>query len=101
MAKALPDGGKVTTLELEELHAKVSRQNVENAGLASKVEVIVGPAAETIEKLGPDGSYDLAFIDADKENNVKYFTEAKRLIRSGGVIVSLNKDISPSWDSVC
>ncbi len=67
---------------------KVAQENIALAGLSSKVKIIQGPAAETIEKLAPNPHYDLAFIDADKQNNLKYFTEAKRLVRSGGVIVS-------------
>lgn len=67
---------------------KVAQENIALAGLSSRVKIIQGPAAETLEKLAPNPPYDLAFIDADKPNNLKYFTEAKRLVRSGGVIVS-------------
>ncbi|KAJ2922919.1 hypothetical protein H1R20_g14183, partial [Candolleomyces eurysporus] len=87
LARALPDSGSLTTLELEEAHAKIARENLANAGLADKVDVIVGPAADTIKTLEPNPPYDLAFIDADKEGNLAYFTESKRLLRKGGVII--------------
>ena len=51
------------------------------------MEIIVGPAAETLAKFGGDGTYDFAFIDADKAGNPIYYKEARRLTRKGGVIV--------------
>jgi Predicted O-methyltransferase len=68
-------------------HRKVARENIENAGLSSKIQVIVGPAIDTLKTLHPEHPFDLVFIDADKPSNVNYFTEAKRLVRKGGVIV--------------
>lgn len=50
-------------------------------------QVIVGPAADSLAQLHPTVPFDLIFIDADKEGNLTYFTEAKRLVRKGGVIV--------------
>lgn len=76
--------GRILTINLQ-----VAKENFATAGVADKVTVIVGPAAETIKKLEPNPPFDFAFIDADKEGNLTYFTEAKRLVRSGGVIVSL------------
>ncbi|KAI5120139.1 hypothetical protein M0805_001907 [Coniferiporia weirii] len=88
LARALPDDGKLITLELSEKHAKVARENVEKAGLSSKVEVKVGPAADTIKTLGTDDElFDLVFIDADKPGNLNYYLEAKRLTRKGAVIL--------------
>ncbi|KAF6759599.1 O-methyltransferase-domain-containing protein [Ephemerocybe angulata] len=87
LARAIPEGGLVTTLELDPHHAKVATENISNAGVADKVDLIVGPAAESIKKLGPNSSYDFAFIDADKEGNLLYFQEAKRLVKSGGTII--------------
>jgi len=87
MAKALPADGKIVTFELEEKHAKVAQSNFEVAGLADKIQVIVGPASENMPKLTEDGTFDLAFIDADKKGNTDYFKNAKRLVRSGGVII--------------
>ncbi|KAF9011791.1 O-methyltransferase [Cyathus striatus] len=67
---------------------QVARQNLEHAGVANKVTVIVGPAAETLATLRPEQPYDLVFIDADKASSLIYFNEGKRLLRKGGVIVS-------------
>ena len=58
-----------------------------NAGLASKVKILVGCATDTLRTLDADASFDLAFIDADKQSNVEYFLQAKRLVRSGGLII--------------
>ncbi|KAH7911889.1 O-methyltransferase [Hygrophoropsis aurantiaca] len=87
LAQALPDDGRLVTLELSQRNAEVAQANINHAGLASKVELIVGNAAETIINLHPEQLFDLAFIDADKQNNKLYFTEAKRLVRKGGVII--------------
>ncbi|KAK0239412.1 O-methyltransferase family 3 protein [Armillaria nabsnona] len=86
LARALPDDGKVVTLELSEHHAKVATENITKAGLASKVDIIVGPALDSLEKIDPEPKFDFAFIDADKTNMLKYFTESKRLLRKGGAI---------------
>jgi len=68
----------------------VATENIERAGLSNKVNVIVGPAADSLKTLQPNPPFDFAFIDADKPNNLTYFTEAKRLVKSGGIIVSLD-----------
>ncbi|KAJ3537384.1 hypothetical protein NM688_g6698 [Phlebia brevispora] len=87
LARALPADGHITTAELQQKHADVARANFQYAGLASKIDVIVGPAAETLPKLKPDQPFDLVFIDADKPSNLTYYIQAKRLIRKGGVII--------------
>ncbi|KAJ7452219.1 O-methyltransferase [Mycena latifolia] len=89
MARALPEGGQVIALELEELHAQAIEENVKNAGLSSKVKVIVGPAHASMQAMeaDPNAPFDLVFIDADKPSNTKYFIEAKRLLRKGGIII--------------
>ncbi|KAJ7921370.1 O-methyltransferase [Mycena leptocephala] len=87
MARALPEDGEVVTLELEPLHAQVLEENVKNAGLSSKVKVIVGPAHASMQEMHPETPFDLVFIDADKQNNTNYFIEAKRLVRSRGIII--------------
>ncbi|GAB1517591.1 hypothetical protein RhiTH_000640 [Rhizoctonia solani] len=83
MARALPEDGKLVTLEIDPHTAEVARKNIELAGLSGRVEVKVGPAAEVLPSLGPDHSFDFAFIDADKINNALYFKEAQRLVRLG------------------
>ena len=85
LARALPPGGRLTTLEISAKHAEMARQNLERAGVADIVDVRVGPALETLPQL--DGPFDFAFIDADKVNTAEYFAWAVRLSRPGGVIV--------------
>ncbi|EIM83286.1 O-methyltransferase family 3 protein [Stereum hirsutum FP-91666 SS1] len=89
-ARALPEDGKVVTCELEPKHAEVARQNLITTGVSSKVDIVLGPAVETLANMPtpPESElFDLAFIDADKENNLNYFLQAKRLVRKGGVII--------------
>jgi predicted O-methyltransferase YrrM len=85
LARALPDGGRLVTLEIDPAHARVARQNLERAGLSDRVDVRVGPALDTLPQLS--GPFDFVFVDADKPNNPGYFTWALRLSRPGTVIV--------------
>ena len=90
LGRALPPGGKLYTLEVSPHHARVAGANIAAAGLADKVEIIVGPALDTLPALAADpgpASFDLTFIDADKPNNQAYFSWALRLTRPGGAIV--------------
>jgi predicted O-methyltransferase YrrM len=89
LARALPKGGRVITLEVNPKHADVARANVNRAGLASTVEIRLGAALETLPKLAGDklGSFELIFIDADKANIPEYFTWSLKLSRPGGLIV--------------
>lgn len=89
LARALPEDGELVTLELQPKHAEVAQGDIAHAGLASRVKIIVGPAAESITKLQPEPPFDFAFIDADKPGNLTYFLEAKRLVRKNGVIVGI------------
>lgn len=90
MGRALPPAGQLLSLEIEPRHAEVARANVARAGLSEKVEVRLGAALDLLpavaQEMG-DGSFDLAFIDADKSNNAAYFAWALRLVRPGGAIV--------------
>jgi predicted O-methyltransferase YrrM len=87
LARALPEGGQLVTLEVDRKHALVAADNIERAGYANKVEIIVGPAKESLAKMGPQPPFDLVFIDADKQGNVAYVEEAIRLGRSGTLII--------------
>jgi predicted O-methyltransferase YrrM len=89
MGRALPDGGRLISLELEERHAEVARRNIERAGLDGKVEVRIGPALESLAQLRADHAeaFDLVFIDADKRNTPEYFTTAVDLSHPGSLIV--------------
>lgn len=88
-ASALPEDGRVVTLEYEPLHAEVARANFREAGLADRIEVRVGAAMESLPGVEVDGigAFDLAFIDADKKNNPGYFEWALKLVRPGGLIL--------------
>ncbi|PBK61256.1 O-methyltransferase family 3 protein [Armillaria solidipes] len=86
LARALPDDGKLVTLELEEHHAKIATENITRAGVASKVDIIIGPALDSLRKMDSELKFDFAFIDADKTSMLEYFVEAKRLVRKGGAI---------------
>ena len=88
LARALPDGGRLVTLEAERRHAEVARANIARAGLADRVELIPGPALDTLPTL--EGPFDLVFIDADKRSNPDYLAWALRLSRPGAVIVCDN-----------
>jgi predicted O-methyltransferase YrrM len=89
LARALPPGGKVVTLEADPKHAEVARANLARANLGGVVDVRVGAALDTLpqiarERLGP---FDLFFIDADKANIPHYFKWALDLSRPGSVII--------------
>ena len=87
LARALPEGGRLVTLELEPHHAEGARANIARAGLVDRVEVVVGPAAQSLAAMPGDAPFDLVFIDADKPSNVGYLREALRLTRPGATIV--------------
>jgi len=88
-ARAVGERGRVTTLELDPRAAAVAQENWRLAGVADRVEVVVGLAADTLASLiGADGDpYDLVFIDADKKNNPTYLEAALALTRPGSLIV--------------
>lgn len=92
LASALPENGKLVTLELDPKHAAVARSSFMRAGLDGKVTLIEGPAAESLDRLIAEGvkPFDLAFIDADKPGYVGYLAQALQLVRKGGVILGDN-----------
>jgi predicted O-methyltransferase YrrM len=92
LARALPAGGRLVTLEAEPRYAEVARRNVERAGLAEVVEIRVGAALETLPQLAAEGRgpFDLVFLDADKAGNPDYLAWALRLTRRGSLIVADN-----------
>jgi predicted O-methyltransferase YrrM len=88
LARAVGPEGRVVTLEFEPKHAEVARTNLARAGVDERVEVIVGAALDTLPTLaGRDETFDLIFIDADKENNVAYVEWAIKLGAPGSIIV--------------
>jgi predicted O-methyltransferase YrrM len=92
LARAVPNGGIVVTLELEKKHVEIAKQNIRNAKLGHVVDFHLGPALDTLEKLVNTGvqPFDFVFIDADKPNNPAYLEWALKLSHSGTVIVADN-----------
>jgi len=89
LARALPKGGRLITLEADPKRAEVARANLGRAGLAEVVELRVGRALDTLPGLAAEGRgpFDLTFIDADKRSNPEYFAWALRLSRPGALII--------------
>lgn len=90
IARALPENGRLCTLEYDPRHAAVARKNLHAAGVAAKTTVHEGPAAKTLPGLEKDGPYDFCFIDADKINYPIYLEWASRHVRVGGIVVADN-----------
>jgi predicted O-methyltransferase YrrM len=89
LARGIRPGGKVTTLEIDPHHADVARENLAYAGVADRVDVVVGPALESLAALESSGygPIDLAFIDADKVNNSAYLRHALSLAHPGTMLI--------------
>jgi predicted O-methyltransferase YrrM len=89
MARALPDDGRLITLEAEARHADVACANFARGGLDKVIEVRLGPAIQSLPKLAEEGQgpFDFIFIDADKESNADYFKWALALSRPGTLII--------------
>lgn len=92
LARALPSGGRLVTLEADRRHADVAQANIVRAGLAGIVDVRVGQALETLPRLAAEGRgpFDFIFLDADKRNNPGYLEWSLRLSRPGTLIVADN-----------
>jgi predicted O-methyltransferase YrrM len=92
LARALPPGGRLITLEAEPRFAQIARANIERAGLGEVVELRLGPALETLPQLVEEGAgpFDLIFIDADKNNYPGYLEWSLKLSRPGTLIVGDN-----------
>lgn len=89
LARALPDDGRLISLELEPAYADVARSNIERAGLADKVEIVIGEAVGSLAALQAKGlsAFDFIFVDADKENYATYLDYAVQLSRPGAMLV--------------
>ena len=89
LARALPPGGRLISLEIDANYAAVARENLARAGVADRAEIRVAPAVESLATLVAEGAepFDFVFIDADKANSDVYFRAALRLARAGTVIV--------------
>ncbi|MCV7028079.1 O-methyltransferase [Mycobacterium sherrisii] len=86
LARGVGPQGQVVTLEYEPRHAEVARANLQRAGVAERVQVVVGPALETLPTVSGE-PFDMVFIDADKENYVDYLEWGVKLARPGAIIV--------------
>jgi caffeoyl-CoA O-methyltransferase len=89
MARALPEDGKITTLEISEKHAEEASSNYKKAGLEGKIELMFGSALDSLDKLQSE-KFDLVFIDADKENSSNYFDKVIGCMNKGGIIACDN-----------
>lgn len=105
LARGLPEGGRIVTLEFDPHHAEVARANLLNAGVLDRVDLRVGRAIDTLPTLESiaDSPFDLIFIDADKESYPEYLDWSFRLSRVGTIIVADNvvregKVIEPDCD---
>lgn len=92
LARALPEGGRVITLEINPKHAEIASSNFARAGVTGKVELRLGGALDTLPQLAEErrGPFDLIFIDADRPNMLAYFDWSLKLARRGSIIVADN-----------
>lgn len=90
IARALPEDGKLITLELEETRAQMAREMFAQGGLVDRVEVRVGSALESLQQLTNEGPFDAVFIDANKEAYPAYLDWAVDNVRIGGLIMAHN-----------
>ena len=86
MAEVLPDGGKIDTCELMDKHVLTARSFFDKSDYGNKITIHSGPALQSLEKMKV-GSFDMAFIDADKIHYLDYYKRCFVLIRSGGIII--------------
>ena len=90
VALALPADGRLLACDVSEEYTAIARRHWESAGVTGKIELVLAPAKETLDArlaAGEAGSYDFAFIDADKQGYLGYYERLLRLIRPGGLIV--------------
>jgi caffeoyl-CoA O-methyltransferase len=92
MARALPEGGLLTTLEYDAMHARVAQENIARAGLQAQVDIRVGKALDILPQLHAEnaGPFDMIFIDADKPPYAEYYEWALKLSRPGTLIIADN-----------
>ena len=87
IARGLADGGRLTCLELDEEYAAVARRNLEDAGVADRVEVVVGPALESLRAMPAEPTFDYVFLDADKPAYPDYYEEIVPRLIPGGLLL--------------
>jgi caffeoyl-CoA O-methyltransferase len=87
IARGLADGGRLTCLELDEEYAAIARRNVEDAGVADRVEIVVGPALDSLRAMPAEPTFDYAFLDADKTGYPDYYEEIVPRLVPGGLLL--------------
>jgi caffeoyl-CoA O-methyltransferase len=87
IARGLADGGRLTCLELDEEYAAIARRNLEDAGVADRVEIVVGPALESLRAMPSAPTFDYVFLDADKSGYPDYYEEVVPRLLPGGLLL--------------
>jgi len=87
IARGLAADGRLTCLELDEEYAAIARRNLEDAGVADRVEVVVGPALESLRALPAEPTFDYVFLDADKPGYPDYYEELVPRLVPGGLLL--------------
>ena len=87
IARGLGENGRLTCLELDPERAAIARANLDEAGVGERVEILVGPAGESLEAMAAVASFDFAFIDADKTGYPEYYELVLQRMRPGGLIL--------------
>jgi len=87
IARGLGDGGTLVTCDLNGEWTEIARRYFDEAGVAERIDLRMGPALDTIRELSADEPFDFAFIDADKTEYPDYYEECLRLLRPGGLIM--------------
>ena len=87
IARGLADGGRLTCLELDEDYAAIARRNLEDAGVSDRVDVVVGPALESLRAMPPEPTFDYVFVDADKIGYPDYYEELVPRLLPGGLLL--------------
>lgn len=90
LARGLAPGGRLWTLELEPAYAQVARENLAAAGVSDRVEVVVGPALDSLPRLAEHAPFDAVFLDADKQGYPAYARWAHTHLRPGGLLIGDN-----------
>lgn len=89
MAMAIPKNGKIVALDVSEDYTNIARKHWKKAGVDKKIDLRLAPALESLDKMlakGMAGRFDMAFIDADKENYLGYYERVLKLLRTGGLM---------------
>ena len=87
IARGLADGGRLTCLEVDEEYAALARRNIEDAGVAERVEIVVGPALESLRAMPEEPTFDYVFLDADKPGYPDYYEEIVPRLIPGGLLL--------------